>query len=379
MRTAQRVLIVATALAVTSASQARAQLPTWKLSPAPTLTIGTEGDAQKEFQQITGMARASNGNIVVLNEGSHNFRVFDTTGKFLRAYGRQGAGPGEFEYIRLLGRSGDSLFVFDPRYRRVSLVSLNDGYKSVRVLPTAGDQASLRPTARLTSGAILALPIAGTNLQHPDGVYRDSIRPAIVAAPPSQATEQLGIFPFMSYFAYNPNYTERAMSVGVYRFGNLSYFTASGDAVWFGNSDSKDIQIFDHSGKVVSHAKVPWDARPFNETSVSKAQAAAVSNAANESSKAYMRALYAAKYRPKFEPLFGSLVAGAEGGVWIARFNADQTSPTEYAVMDRTGKGVARITLPARFTPQEIGKDYVLGIARAEDGIETVAVYQLLH
>ena len=51
--------------------------------------------------------------------------------------------------------------------------------------------------------------------------------------------------------------------------------------------------------------------------------------------------------------------------------------PSVWSVFDAQGRWLGDVTLPARFSPMDIGADYVLGVARDEDGVETVAMYTL--
>jgi hypothetical protein len=46
-------------------------------------------------------------------------------------------------------------------------------------------------------------------------------------------------------------------------------------------------------------------------------------------------------------------------------------------VFDRDGAWLGDVTLPAHFQPYDIGADYVLGVARDDDGVQTVVQYAL--
>jgi hypothetical protein len=47
-------------------------------------------------------------------------------------------------------------------------------------------------------------------------------------------------------------------------------------------------------------------------------------------------------------------------------------------VLDPEGRWLCTVQLPARFTPLEIGSNYVAGLARDGDEVEQVRVYRLL-
>ena len=84
-----------------SEAQLRA-LPVWRLAAAPTTSIGAvDGDARQLFDGIGGFARLADGTFALVDgtssiRGSAEVRIFDSTGKFIRAVGRKGEGPDEF-------------------------------------------------------------------------------------------------------------------------------------------------------------------------------------------------------------------------------------------------------------------------------------------
>src|SRR5688572_2660157 len=92
----------------------------WSVSTQPTVRIG-EVDASEAymFSQVASAVRLSDGRIVVANGASNEVRVYDAKGKHTTTLGRTGAGPGEFQTLRMLWRlPGDSLIAYDARNGR---------------------------------------------------------------------------------------------------------------------------------------------------------------------------------------------------------------------------------------------------------------------
>jgi hypothetical protein len=73
--------------------------------------VNSSGPAS--FHQITAMTVGPGGEIYVANRGSTSIRAFAPDGRFLREFGRQGSGPGEFRLISVLWMSGDSVVAID--------------------------------------------------------------------------------------------------------------------------------------------------------------------------------------------------------------------------------------------------------------------------
>ena len=58
-------------------------------------------------------------------------------------------------------------------------------------------------------------------------------------------------------------------------------------------------------------------------------------------------------------------------------FNTTPLVPSVWSVFDNTGRWLGDVTMPARFMPHDIGRDYILGVARDSDGVETIVEYRL--
>lgn len=92
----------------------------WRVGEEPELQIGiAAGDEPYQLHRVTSAARLGDGGVVVANAGSAELRFFDSAGRFVRAVGRRGDGPGEWrgpDRVRRL--EPDSLLVLDTELGR---------------------------------------------------------------------------------------------------------------------------------------------------------------------------------------------------------------------------------------------------------------------
>lgn len=319
----------------------------WKLSPEPVLTIGEAGTAQGEFLRITGMTRTVSGHIVVANSGTNEIRIFNATGKFLKAYGGTGSGPGEFRSMHWVGKSGDSLFLFDELAVRISTFTVDGGFINSAPLRSIAGDARMHPAARFNNGDLLLEPVHA-RLQpklKSDGGVRDSISFGVLRANQSDTTTWIGPFEFKNSLAGRESGAPVGHSVDRYESGSQSRWAVWGNLVWVGDAANNLIALYDKTGKVSSRAQLPWSVAPHDKV--------------------------------QFEPPFKYLLVSPEGHLWVERFHLDAATAAECVVMTRVGTIVARLTIPADFEPKEIGSDYVLGIRRDRAGGETVAMYRI--
>jgi hypothetical protein len=61
------------------------------------------------------------GRFYVADDGNQRIAVYDEQGHFLRSFGRQGSGPGEFRFVRILALCKDVLSLWDMNRRRTTL------------------------------------------------------------------------------------------------------------------------------------------------------------------------------------------------------------------------------------------------------------------
>jgi predicted acylesterase/phospholipase RssA len=109
-------------------------LPLWTVDTVPVFRAGHHlDDMHHQFVQIEDARLLSNGRVVVSDVRTHELRLFDSDGGFLRLLGRSGEGPGEFRGIRDLAvLPGDSIMAWDMISARLTFFD-PDGELVVRV------------------------------------------------------------------------------------------------------------------------------------------------------------------------------------------------------------------------------------------------------
>lgn len=137
--------------------------PTRSFELVEELRIGSiDGPAHERFFRIGGMAETSDGDLLVLDSGNHEIRAFAGDGSFLRSWGREGEGPGEFRRpLSMVGvrdtvvvLDDDRLHVFEPSGRHLSTARLRgDGPFQPMFLGTADDGWRLMAAGPLPEGA----------------------------------------------------------------------------------------------------------------------------------------------------------------------------------------------------------------------------------
>jgi hypothetical protein len=118
------------------------------------------------FDKIVGVALAENGRVVVADLFNNSIRVFESSGRLVREFGRRGGGPGEFDRMLAFGRAGQGVFVFDVGLRRVTKFALDGAILSEATVPTRDGERweSFYPWVPLRHGfhAVIMAVIVGS-------------------------------------------------------------------------------------------------------------------------------------------------------------------------------------------------------------------------
>ena len=78
----------------------------WRVSPEAYVAIAAGSESSSQLLVVEGAIRLSDGTVVVGDRGAAAVKYFDGSGRLVRTSGRQGQGPGEFQYLAWLQPCG---------------------------------------------------------------------------------------------------------------------------------------------------------------------------------------------------------------------------------------------------------------------------------
>lgn len=353
---------------------------TWTLSSAPVVTIGVrEGsDAQMLFR-VAAAFRLDDGRLVVANGGSTEFRFYRADGEHLASVGGAGGGPGEmrvlFEVTRL---AGDTLVAFDPAMGRLDWFDPMGAF----IHRTSVDLRGLLEPPYFSEGAHL-LPdrtfllrvYEGSGSNFPDGVFRSNL-----GFFRFDATS--GVVDTLTWAGALENFVihvgDRTVP-GVRPFARRALEVWGPNAVYVVDTDRYEIQVF---GLEPASRSLIRRAQDGPVVSASDRQAFVERYrgfiARNPGGQGDMERWLAAVTYPKTKPPISRVHADRLGHLWVGETPANEIQPVVWLVYGAAGRIMARVELPATFTPMDIGGDYVLGRVRDADGIEFIQMYELV-
>jgi len=348
----------------------------WQLAAEPTLRIGEEeGAAEYLFSRVRGARIVDDTVLVVADGGSNQLRFFDLTGRFRFSVGREGQGPGEFEYLYGLPHCYSDSIVAADISDRLSVFTKSGEF--VRVLQMYGTPERQISPYQFACGleGIAAVNGWGSAMTDDENLFFVSHSHVYVGSLTDQAMVDLGEFIASERWA--------TQSGGVVRgnrphpFGRQTRLAVGGGEVYVGTSESHEVMVFDTDGTL--QRLIRWDgvdltlsaevANTYYEWEVQRAPAAM---------QAAMRGDFRDMPLPGTRPSFSELMIDHAGNLWAREFNPIRDAPQRWIVFDDSGAWLGRMTLPSRLTTLEVFDDRIVGVERDDLDVERVVVYELL-
>lgn len=342
----------------------------WRLSEMPELEIGVaEGELPYLFSRIAGAVRLEDGRIVVADGQSNQIRFFDSSGRFLQSVGGEGKGPGEYEYIRDLGRcGGDSIFGFDLHWQAKVYTPSGQLVREMAL----HEPGSMRTPYRLDctrAGRFVVVGWGEQAMRRVVGFYR-STAPAWVLD--ERGAEILSLGEFLS--------SERlGSSTGSSRphpFGRSATMTIGPDRIYLGTGEPFEIEVRAMDGRLAQLVRGPGYDLEIRQEHLERYREERLAAVPDERRPIVERELRDMPLPDGF-PAYDRLVLDPERNLWARRFLRPGDERRSWVVFSADGVLLGAVEVPADLEITEIGEDYVLGTARDELDVERVRLYRL--
>lgn len=373
---------------IATITAAPSEVAEWTVSSTSILTMtGAETGDSSAFATIGAVRWLGDGRIVVADVAANRLLVFDSTGRYLRALGRAGDGPGEFRYIGSVSAlPGDSLATFDGRLRRLSLWHPDRGF--VRAIPVGGGSLESWPEDawlwRDSLVVVLQLSVTPQDSVAPgSGVRRWPMRARLTL-------HDLG----GSILGTSPEFAGKYSGLhatGDTRlpFSNQPFIAVARDRVYFGSGDRFALSYLDTAFAWAGDLRWPGQQEALTPEEVNQVRTEAEILAATRMPPARARARlansFASEILPKERPAIGRVFVAPDGNLWIERFEATRLGPAlqkagkRWTVLAADGRPLARVALPAGSRLEAVRNSHAILVLRDSLNIQTVAVRELLR
>jgi hypothetical protein len=164
-------MVVATAAGAPVAAQQTVSVPSrdnaLRDRPADVFAVGTvEGEDWEMFSGIRSVAFDAADNLYVLDGQNNRVVVFDARGRFMRQFGKQGGGPGEFQAPLAMDIAADGSIVVSDLGNRAFVVFTADG-EYIRNVPFDEDVGFPIAMSADRQGGVITRAMSGVRPDRP--------------------------------------------------------------------------------------------------------------------------------------------------------------------------------------------------------------------
>lgn len=326
------------------------------------------------FESPSTLVCDPEGNIFVVDAGATDVKKFDPQGKFLKAFGREGQGPGEFGRIYYSAYAGSRLILWDSGNRRLCACSPDGEFIDSVNIPY--DEGSVRKLRGLPTGEVL-VEMEKTFRSEPD------------------KPQECRIDLYSRDLKFVRNIYERRLwrkkYVRTKEYGiSVLYFPYSADVQWevtpdgrivIGYSADYDAGIYDLDG--TKTAAISHDCDPVEVTEKDKKSFFDSISFYRNGERLKDPPEYVTKYTefPEYKPVYDNILVDTEGNIWVV---LNRERPKErgkvFDAFDRDGKFISRVLMEGDAVFPDSRNAYILH-GRSLLSIETGAddLYRIIR
>lgn len=344
-----------------------------------TLTFDTD---ERFFYGVVDAALLPGNAVAIASEQSGEILLFDSAGAFVRAIGRPGSGPGEFQNLRnIVWVGGDTIAAFDSRARIISFFDTTGRFLEGHRIDTP-PEATLYGAAAL-AGSIDRRRFLILSYVEPTEELLMNLKPNQVVQVPLLAfisdlvngsSLVIGIFPGDDQWGSDISGTET--SYGLAPFGRRTWFGTRNGRIVAMRSTEPGFRV--HLADGSPHAVYQGAMRTRKVTDEDREEFLANwgSSLHEEPYWNRMKSLLEEKGFPDTLPFFRDAIVGNDGIVWLEPYESWHRGTREYVGFDSAGVAVGRLRFPHNGRLLDIGNGVAVVHRFVEFGTEAVTVHR---
>ena len=347
----------------------------WRIVGEPTVVIGAGADPEIALDNVTAAAHLSDGAILVV-DGSSRLTEFARDGGYDGTIGRQGDGPGEFQWITSLqvGPS-DSLFIFDNVWQRLTVFSSDR--RPVR-MPTFRVEAGvtgadgLFGVTRLADGVWVGTGAESTIFGPPDEIVRDTIVVGLLDGSLSRLRPLIRLPGRMS----TSTMIDGRPIFGTPPFTPEVIFATWGRCIFFSTAEEPLIWAYGSDGELVTTFVGPGARRSITQEHLETRLKYDLRNASVADTARSRRLLFDIA-RPTHLPYFHRMEIDQWGHVWLQEYAPPWGVGRRWFVLSQAGEHLSTVIMPKAMKVFSISEAGVLGRSLGPLDEEMVELFPL--
>jgi hypothetical protein len=345
--------------------------PAWSVGGRPLLEIRGDGtDGQPVIINGIHATRRADGSVLVVDQGAHALKLFSPAGVLGRTTGRNCMGPGEFEFMRMALRCGDSLYIEGIVLRRVSVHALDGSMvRTMSTLEFGGGVEAFRT----------ACNEIGDFVHHAWNRLDPSVKGRHRAPLPFWGilkAEGLGV----AYPAVlGPEYVRFDSGAARALLGRETHIAIGRRRVYVGTAENQDVTVLTREGDPAGQCRLPGTFRAASPADLERAKRFD-SVGQDVTTQRETRRVWDFDSPPETLPPYDAMLVDALDHLWVRQYPSAGAERTAWFVFDAACTHVVTVELPTELHVSEVGTNYVLGVQRdIESGEHAVLMLELFR
>jgi hypothetical protein len=353
--------------------------------PLATLGVGSEEDLSRVFH----VRLFPDGRIVFYDDATGALRLFSAEGTQLVSLGRKGEGPGEFQYVSaLVLAGGDTVAIHDPGLSRVTLINLASGDARMFSVPPMGMFVSYALIGRAPSGWFFAP--TGYAVNGPPEFATNGVRPTVAIAQLAESAGAAGTWDTVGTTLGLELIRHRMEMGGQAReMSSARHFAPQGmiagwsdGSILVSDNERWELRVLGDRGALRSVIRVARSRRATGPATLDSLMAVlrqSVSGAVQATPEMVEALLAAERAKPMVDslPPFAAVYPTPGDVMWLAEYLAPGDPEAYFTAIDRQGRIVGRLALPAASRAMAFGTDRVLLRLADADGVVRFVVQRI--
>jgi hypothetical protein len=364
---------------------AQPEVPIWRVERVARAGVG---DGPGGLTSVASVTVARDGTLYVSQPQERVVKLYDSSGRYLRSIGREGAGPGEFERPSTLGWRGDTLWVADPALTRLALFAPDGVFLRAITFSHASQLTAGRsqiPGSLLSDGSVVGF------WQAPLGVLAEGpVQVPVVRFSPRG--DPLGLLVQRERRnEYGRLHGERGTSYFPQPFADSPLLAVAPDgtsiilvqraAATRPAQATFSVRSITPSGQATFarnyvYRPLALEARTFERAVEEQVSGMTEAGIPRPQAAALRRELRDALYRPRYLPPVTAVVVGRDGTVWLKREDLDREMDW-WHVLDARGRLIGRAWVPANITVRYADRTQLWAVELDELDVPTLVRYRV--
>jgi len=360
----------------------------WSVSFEPQVTIGVlDGSVEYQLYDVVAAARQSDGDLMVVDGGTRELRIYDSDGVFLAKSGGRGSGPGEFQNpVQVLVLPGDTLLVWDDALARVSRFDPTGNLVDMRTVDRGTIAKAVEPplypgpVQLLPDGDLLVRLTEKTMVKGGKQSSSDAGRARSGALRVSADYERIDTLMFFG----DAELVRVSAPWGEWRIAlprattTVMAVQGSESRTCIGDQKVAEVSCF---GPDASRTSIRWSSQEvaITEADVTKWRDTTVAMLAGKLSESEVLSVLDQVIVPAVRPPFSSIIIDAVGNLWVEQgpSSGRDAGSIDYFVFDRDGVFLGTVILPP-VVVLDIGDDYIIGVYEDDLEVEYLQVFEII-